>query len=592
MSGYYVITNSNFDVVQNNLTLVFLFDNNLIKLIPITSISNGFIDYESEYIQLLYFYNEIKIQNYCYTIIPHICPEIYKYKIIDVDELKKNGIVPQVEDFKSFGLIIMEYIASIPYNLHPNPDFIKMRLLLELALIGITHGDFHRKNFIFTGMSGFKIIDFGESHIIDTDLQKNIEQHITEGRYTAALKLICYVERFNPFNYRKDPTRYARHSINQHVFHDRVPKKMYNWICDIDGDDGDNIDGQFINDYLSMNPPTKHRLKNVQYYSPIFKIKREDCYYPDDNLNTKFVKLIKRILLIAIIQGIMNIEFIVDSLIFDRDTLHISQVLSAMSDKSYKPLTFIYDEETRFTYEIPEIPNIEEDIRKNHEKIEELFTQLKHKALRKKIPILVKQFFELEENTIVLYNTKARLSNGSVNEDFRSNIESMLYIIYLEIRKTYKGDFNSILPFFKLVKIKPCINEPFNLSACQVLSYLIKTQRDKEWIDNIDDKNIFGNYMLDDPDAVEPHRHKLVVQFTDVPINYPQNTVEDITTFTKELLIENTRKYIPHFSRLFRRPNGTRLRLNNGDGIFRKYGGTRKKCKSKSRNKRKILVQK
>lgn len=581
------IVNNNFKVIQNKETLVFQIGNNLVKIIPLVSISSGY-DINND-IQLLSFFNEIKMQNYCYTIIPHICPKIYKYKIIYKDELKKNGITSLEETTVSFGFISMEYILSIPHD----PDilsliYIKMRILLELALIGITHGDFHKNNFILTGKTEyFKIIDFGQSHVIDTEIQNRIENYIRENNYVEALKLLCHANRFYPYKPVRGASNFSRESIADALVNPQektVSEEMYNWICN---STGNGIDGD-INKYLSENPPIKHRVKNVQYYSPIFKIKEEECYYPDDNLNIQFSNLIKRILLIVLIQGI-DIEFIVDNLRFEASNkLHISQVLSAMSNKSDKPLTFIYDENTPFTNEIPEIPNIEEDIRENHEKIEELFTRLKLQALGKKMPILVKQFFELKENTITLYNTKARRPSGRVNDAFRSNIESMLFIIYNNILKIFNGKFELVLPFFRLVVIKPCIKQSFNLSACEVLNHIIKEQRDKEWIDKIDGKNVFESYDSIDPDDSEQNnRHEIIVQFTDIPISYPLNENGYITSFTKELLIDNERKYIPHISRLLRRSTGKRLRLNNGSwGLVKKYGGTRK-CKSKSRNKTK-----
>jgi hypothetical protein len=579
--------NNNFKVIQNKETLVFQIGNILVKIIPLVSISYDEYDINND-IQQLSFFNEIKMQNYCYTIIPHICPKIYKYKIIYKDELKKIGITSLELTAVSFGFISMEYIVSIPHN----PDnlsliYIKMRILLELAFIGITHGDFHKNNFIFTGKPPyFKIIDFGQSHVIDANTQNRIKHCINNNNYVEALKLLCYAKRFNPYKPVRGSSNFSRESIADALINPRektVSEEMYNWVCNTTGDD--------INKYLSANPPIKHHVKNVQYYSPIFKIKKEECYYPDDNLNIRFSNLIKRILLIVLIQGI-DIEFIVDKLRNDRDTLHISQVLSAMSNKSDKPLTFIYDKNYPFENEIPEIPNIEEDILANHEKIEELFTRLKLQALRKKIPILVKQFFELKENTITLYNAKARLPDGRVNENFRSNIESMLSIIYKNINEIFNGNFELLLPFFRLVVIKPCIKQSFNLSACEVLNHIIKKQRDNEWIDDIDGKNVFGSYDSIDPDDTEQNnRHEIIVQFTDIPIsyppisyppiNYPLNVNEDITSFTKKLLIDNERKYVPHISRLLRRPRGTRLRLNNGSwGLVKKYGGTRKRKKN------------
>lgn len=588
----------NFKVIQNTEILVFRRGNILVKIIPLFSPSPDY-DINND-IQRLSFFNEIKMQNYCYTTIPHICPKIYKYKIINKDELKKFGITP-LDETASFGFITMEYIASLPSN----PDipaliYIKLCILLELALIGITHGDFHKNNFIFTGKQPyFKIIDFGQSHIIDTETQSRIENYISKNNYVEALKLLCHVKRFYPHKPIHGTSNFFRESIADafnNPLEENVSKEMYDWVCNINNND--------VNGYLTANPPIKHRVKNVQYYSPIFKIKEEECYYPiDDNLNIRFSNLIKRILLIVLIQRISSIEFIVNTLTFDSSsTLHISQVLSVISDKSDTPLFFIYEsnikEETlskeekqnlRFLKEIPEIPNIEEDIRKYKVQIERLFTHLKQQALRKKIPPVVKEFFDLKENTITLYNSKARLSDGRVNNSFRSDIESMLCIIYEKLREMEGNyEFNTMISLFNRIKIKSCNKQSFNLSACEVLAYVINNnEKLYEKLNNskytfsyfqethVPRKNVFENY------GVDPHTSReLIVQFTDIPIQYPINTDATITTFTNELLTDNTRKYVPHFSRLFRRTNGTRARLNNGSwGLFRKYGGTRKQKK-------------
>ena len=595
----------NFKFIQNTEILVFRRGNILVKIIPLISPSPDY-DINND-IQRLSFFNEIKMQNYCYTIIPHICPKIYKYKIIYKDELKKFGITP-LDETVSFGFITMEYIASPTFN-PDNPEliYIKLRILLELALIGITHGDFHKNNFIFTGKPlYFKIIDFGQSHIIDTETQSRIETYISEHNYVEALKLLCHVKRFYPHKPIHGTNIFFRESIADafnNPLEENVSKEMYDWVCNI------NNNNNYVNEYLTANPPIKHRVKNIQYYSPIFKIKEEECYYPiDDNLNINFANLIKRILLIVLIQGISTIEFIVNTLTFNSSPiLHISQVLSVISDKSDTPLFFIYDngpninEETlskedkqnlRFLKEIPEIPNIEEDIREYKDKIEKLFTHLKQQALRKKIPPIVKEFFELKENTITLYNSKARLSDRRVNNSFRSDIESMLCIIYqklIEMEDNY--NFNTMISFFNRIKIKSCNKQSYNLSACEVLAYVINnneklyeklnnSKEDKYTFSSFQEthiprKNVFENY------GVDPHiNREIIVQFTDIPIHYPLNENKDITDFTNELLTDNTRKYVPHFSRLFRRTNGTRARLNNKSwGIFRKYGGTRKQKK-------------